>query len=203
MKTYKILLIRHGATLGNEEGLYIGVTDLSLTTNGINEIRRLKAKKIYPDVDIVFSASQKRSRETAEIIFPELLPISIDEFNEMNFGIFEGKNIVELSDDEDYKEWVLGKTDRPKGGESFKEFAARLCVGLRRAVQYMMDNEIFSAAAVVPGGAIMTLLSVCALPKAKSLQDYSADFGKGYVISITPNLYAKSGIVEVISGIDE
>ncbi len=203
MRTYKIHLLRHGETVGNEKGQYIGVTNSKLTTNGIKELERLVSKNIYPAVNTVFCAPHERAKNSAKIIFPDAEAVEIAEFGEMNFGEYEGKTMQELSDSPEYTDWVLGKTDRPKGGESFKEFAERLCIGLRKTVQYMMDNEIFEAAAVVPGGAIMTLLSVTALPRATSLRDYSAEYGKGYTVMVTPSLYAQSGIIEVISGIDE
>ena len=61
MRSYKVHFLRHGATLGNQEGLYIGVTDLKLTTNGINELKRLKNKGIYPNVPLVFSSPMTRA----------------------------------------------------------------------------------------------------------------------------------------------
>ena len=111
--------------------------------------------------------------------------------------------MAELSDDPDFQNWVLGKTDRPKGGESFHEFAERLALGLREAVQVMMDKGVYEASAVMHGGAIMTLLAISALPRRQALNEWAVGFGKGYTINITPSLYASSGIVEVIDIIDE
>lgn len=203
MRNYKIHLLRHGATKGNEEGLYIGVTDLNLTTNGINELKRLKNKGIYPNVPLVFSSPLTRAIESAKIFYPEITPHIIENFKETDFGEYEGKGMAELSDDPDFQAWVLGKTDRPKGGESFHEFAERLALGLREAVQVMMDKGVYEAAAVMHGGAIMTLLAISALPRRQALNEWAVGFGKGYTINITPSLYASSGIVEVIDIIDE
>lgn len=203
MKTYKIHFIRHGETLGNQEGLYIGVTDLELTTNGIKELKRLKNQNIYPPVPLVFSSPLKRAVNTAKILYENNEPYIIDNFKETNFGAFEGKSIEELSSDEDFKDWFLGKTDRPKGGESFREFATRLSLGLREALQVMMDKDVYEASCIMHGGAIMALLTTTALPRRQSLQDWACNFGKGYTISITPSLYAKSGIIEVIDIIEE
>lgn len=203
MRSYKIHFLRHGATLGNQEGLYIGVTDLKLTTNGINELKRLKNKGIYPNVPLVFSSPMTRALESAEIFYPEIKPYVIENFKETNFGEYEGKGMKELSSDPDFQAWVLGKTDRPKGGESFHEFAERLALGLREAVQVMMDKGVYEASAVMHGGAIMTLLAISALPRRQSLNEWACGYGKGFTVNITPSLYASSGIIEVIDIIDE
>ena len=203
MRSYKIHFLRHGATLGNEKGLYIGVTDLKLTTNGINELKRLKNKNIYPNVPLVFSSPLIRAKESCEILYPDITPHIIDNFRETDFGEYEGKGMKELSDDPDFQAWVLGKTDRPKGGESFHEFAERLALGLREAVQVMMDKGVYEATAIMHGGAIMTLLAISALPRRQSLNEWSCGYGKGFTVNITPSLYASSGIIEVIDIIDE
>ena len=203
MRSYKIHFLRHGATLGNEKGLYIGVTDLKLTTNGINELKRLKNKNIYPNVSLVFSSPLIRAKESCEILYPNVTPYIIENFKETNFGEYEGKGMKELSDDPEFQAWVLGKTDRPKGGESFHEFAERLALGLREAVQIMMDKGVYEASAVMHGGAIMTLLAISALPRRQSLNEWSCGYGKGFTVNITPSLYASSGIIEVIDIIDE
>jgi len=203
MRSYKIHFLRHGATLGNEKGLYIGVTDLKLTTNGINELKRLKNKNIYPNVPLVFSSPLIRAKESCEILYPDITPHIIDNFRETDFGEYEGKGMKELSDDPDYRNWVLGKTDRPKGGESFHEFAERLALGLREAVQVMMDKGVYEATAIMHGGAIMTLLAISALPRRQSLNEWACGYGKGFTVNITPSLYASSGIIEVIDIIDE
>jgi len=70
MRSYKIHFLRHGATLGNEKGLYIGVTDLKLTTNGINELKRLKNKNIYPNVPLVFSSPLSELKNLAKFYTP-------------------------------------------------------------------------------------------------------------------------------------
>lgn len=54
MKTYKIHLIRHGQTEANAKGLYIGMTDLPLSPEGLAELLTLKREYTYP-APLVFS----------------------------------------------------------------------------------------------------------------------------------------------------
>ena len=48
----------------------------------------------------------------------------------------------------------------------------------------------------------MTLLSVAALPRMKMAQ-WACGNGRGYTVSITPSLYQRSGVLEVVSEIPE
>ena len=202
MRTYKIHLIRHGMTEGNVSGQYIGLTDLKITTNGIIELENLKKEGIYPKCGLVFSSPLIRAVQTAELIFPEQTAIVNEKFREIDFGRFEGKTPMDLKDDPDYAKWVSGELPAAPEGESTVSFATRLCEGIGEVVRYMMREEVYSAAVVMHGGAIMTLLSVAAVPRAK-MAEWACGNGRGYTIQITPSLYQRSGILEVIGEIPE
>ncbi len=202
MRTYKLHFIRHGMTEGNLKGQYIGITDLKITTNGIKELETLKAQGIYPKCGLVFSSPLSRARETAEILYPAQEIISNDSFREIDFGDFEGKTAAELKDNPDYKKWIAGELAAAPGGETTIDFATRLCQGVQEVVHRMMKEGVYSAAIVMHGGAIMTLLSVAALPRAK-MSEWACGNGRGYTVQITPSLYQRSGLLEVIGEIPE
>lgn len=202
MRTYKLHLIRHGMTEGNLKGQYIGSTDVEITTNGINELEKLKNDRIYPKCDIVFSSPMKRAVKTAEIIFPDK-EINVNEnLREIDFGDFEGKTADELKDRQDHTDWISGKLPAAPGGESTVSFAARLCTGIGEIIREMMDKDVYSAGVVMHGGAIMTLLSVAAVPRRR-MAEWACGNGRGYTVRITPSLYQKSGILEVVAEIPE
>ena len=48
MQSYKICLIRHGITRANEEGLYVGKTDLPLSPSGLSRLIGRKKDSLYP-----------------------------------------------------------------------------------------------------------------------------------------------------------
>ena len=202
MRTYKLHLIRHGMTEGNAQGQYVGRTDLKITTNGIIELEKLRDEGIYPKCDLVFSSPLSRAVDTAKIIYPEKEILINKNFEEIDFGEFEGKTPEDLKDRQDYADWLAGKLPAAPGGENNVEFATRLCTGISETVRYMMDNECYSAAIVMHGGAIMTLLAVAALPRAK-MSEWACGNGRGYTIRITPSLYQRSGILEVVGEIPE
>ncbi len=197
MKTYKIHLIRHGLTEGNEQGLYIGNrTDLPLSQSGKRELINLRNEFEYPSVSKVYTSPLLRAKQSAEIIYPGFEPAVINELTEYDFGAFEGKTAAELEETEEYIDWTSGKIPAPPMGESNTEFTKRIALGFNEIVLDMMNEGIRSSAAIMHGGAIMMLLSACAVPRKRSLE-WASEPGRGFSVLVTPSLYHSSGIIEV------
>ena len=197
MKTYKIHLIRHGMTDANILGKYIGNrTDMPLSPEGVRELKNLKQNLEYPSVEAVYTSPMLRCRQTAAVLFEGFEEIPMDEFTEYDFGDFEGKTAEELEIVPEYLEWTSGKISAPPNGETTEDFVKRLALGLNMVVRDMMHKGIRESAIVMHGGAIMMLLSACAVPRRRSVE-WTSDNGRGYSLLITPSLYHSSGIVEV------
>ena len=197
MKTYKIHLIRHGLTEANIKGQYIGNrTDIPLSPGGTDELRMLRDTVDYPDIECLYTSPLLRCRETAGILYPDTGYKVIDEFTEYDFGEFEGKTAKELETQENFKLWAAGKIAEAPGGESTENFIKRLALGFRAVVEDMMNNGVSNAGVIMHGGAIMMLLSSCAVPRRKSVE-WQCDAGRGYSVMVTPSLYHSSGIIEV------
>ncbi|MBR2043191.1 MAG: histidine phosphatase family protein [Clostridia bacterium] len=196
MKTYKLYLIRHGATDGNARGEYIGVTDLALSLSGAAALANLKEKIDYPQVEKVYTSPLLRCRQTANILYPDIPAENVNDLMEYDFGEFEGKTALQLESNPDFYKWTSGQIASPPGGEDSTEFAKRICVGFHSVVEDMMANGIYKAAVIMHGGAIMTLLSCCALPRRRSLE-WTSEFGRGFEVIVTPSLYHSSGVIEV------
>ena len=197
MRTYKIHLIRHGLTEANIKGQYVGNrTDLPLCSEGMDELRLLRDTVDYPDIDRLYTSPLLRCKQTAEIIYPDTDYTVIDEFSEYDFGEFEGKTARELEKNENFSLWTSGKISAPPGGETTENFIKRLALGLRFTVEDMMKNGVYNAGAIMHGGAIMMLLSSCAVPRRQSVE-WQCENGRGYSVMITPSIYHSSGIIEV------
>ena len=197
MKTYKIHLIRHGMTDANVLGTYIGNrTDMPLSPEGVRELKNLKQNLEYPSVEAVYTSPMLRCRQTAAMLFEGFDAIPLDELTEYDFGDFEGKTAGELEISPEYLEWTSGKISAPPDGETTAAFVKRLALGLNMIVRDMMQKEIRESAVIMHGGAIMMLLSACAVPRRRSVE-WTSDNGRGYSLLITPSLYHSSGIVEV------
>ena len=120
----------------------------------------------------------------------------IDEFAEYDFGAFEGKTARELEQDGNFALWTSGKISAPPGGESTDNFIRRLALGFRAVVEDMMREGAGSAGVIMHGGAVMMLLSSCAVPRRKSVE-WQCENGRGYSVTVTPSIYHSSGVIEV------
>lgn len=173
-KVMKIIFIRHGKTVGNLEKRYIGTTDESLCDDGIAEIKAIN----YPDVQQVICSPLKRCTETAELIYPRITPILCDDLRECDFGDFENKNYLELSNNPDYQRWVdsNGKLPFPNG-ESHEHFKARCVSAFEKLI---VNNQNIDTAFVVHGGTIMAILDKYAVPKG-NFYDFQVKNGCGFI----------------------
>ncbi len=183
----RLTLIRHGATLSNKEGRYLGKTDEALSTEGIQTLEKAVADGNYPIADVLFSGPMKRCLETAQILYPGQAPIFIPEWTEMDFGAFEGHNYQELTGNPDYQRWIdSGGTLPFPEGESREEFIRRSIAGYENMLHHMKSvwersavsgQGARSVSAVVHGGTIMALLSHFL---GGEYFDYQVKCGQGY-----------------------
>ena len=180
----RLVLIRHGATESNKERRYLGKTDEALSKEGIDELNKAKLAGYYPKVRYVFSSPMKRCIQTAGILYPGKEPVIIPEWEEMDFGIFEGKNYIELQDNARYQEWINSNGTLPfPEGESREAFSRRCDIGFRRMTELLFDLmeqdscEEKAVAAIVHGGTIMSLLSQYG---GGNYFDYQVSNGDGY-----------------------
>lgn len=94
MKGYRISIIRHGRTEANDNGVYIGSTDLPLSAKGAGELAAKTDEFDYPAVHRVYSSPLKRCTETAEILFPDTELVISEGFRELDLGDFEEKALT-------------------------------------------------------------------------------------------------------------
>lgn len=177
-----LVMIRHGATKSNREHRYLGKVDEPLSEEGIEELSRYKNAQCYPTVDYLFASPMKRCIQTAEILYPNLQPVWIADWKEMDFGAFEGKNYMELQGDRRYQAFVDSNGTLPfPDGESQEAFIMRCYKGFQGMLQELqrMDghNERKKTGMIVHGGTIMALLSSMG---GGDYFDYQAANGKGY-----------------------
>lgn len=154
----EIVWIRHGKTEGNKEKRYIGRTDQPLSEEGIAGIKENLGR--YPSVEKVYASPMKRTRQTAELIYPGQAPELVDGLREMDMGVFEGKNHAELKNRPSYILWVAtrGKISIP-GGESMKDFGKRTMDAFTQVLGDMQAEGIKRSAVVAHGGTIMSIVS--------------------------------------------
>lgn len=181
-----LVLIRHGATKANKEHRYLGKTDEPLSEEGIEELFRYRNAQCYPTVDYLFASPMKRCIQTAEILYPNLPPVWIAEWKEMDFGAFEGKNYMQLRNDKRYQAFVDSNGTLPfPDGESREDFIMRCEKGFQRMLCELkrMDDkrEGKTTGMIVHGGTMMALLSSLG---GGDYFDYQTANGKGYTCTL-------------------
>lgn len=176
----KVIIIRHGKTQSNIERRYMGCrTDEDLLET---EKLSLQDPGIADDDLLIISSPMKRSLQTAHIFFPGREILVADDLREMDFGIFEGKNYMDLSGDPDYQAWVdSGCTSRIPGGESMDSFIKRTMTGFREAVRTAIDKRAATLCIVAHGGSIMSVMYSLF---GGNYYDYYTQNGDGYIFRL-------------------
>ncbi len=152
----KIYFIRHGATKGNTERRYVGVTDEELLPGSRAELLQITA----PSVNSVYISPMKRCRETAAALYPDIEPVVISEFRECNFGDFEYKNYDELKDNKEYTRLIeSGGLSGFPNGEKRHDFQKRCIEGFAKIPVSGEDITV-----IAHGGTIMAIFDEYALP---------------------------------------
>lgn len=170
----RLLFIRHGATAGNLEKRYVGSTDEPLCDVGIAQVKALR--KYNFQADYLYVSPMLRTRQTAELLFPQKRYMLVNDFRETNFGLFEGKTAAELSSSMEYQMWIESMCYDPiPQGESATDLKARCCSAFEEIMKSIPDNSC--VAFVVHGGVIMSILETYAHPK-KGFYDYHIGNGK-------------------------
>ncbi len=184
----KMVLLRHSITEGNQKKRYIGVTDEPLCPEGI----RLLEEHYYPETEHIFVSPMRRCVETARLIYPQRAFHIIEELAECDFGDFENKNYLELSDNPDYQRWVdSGGTLPFPNGESREIFRWRTLRGFQKAVCHCIDQKIRSAAIITHGGNIMTVMEEYVARPKKDYYQWHVENGCGYVVELDMELWKK------------
>lgn len=203
MKGYRISMLRHGRTRGNDQGLYIGKTDLPLTEEGKEELRDLYASYEYPRVHRVYSSPLERAVQSAEILFPDTDITIAEDLREMDFGVFEGLPAEELVKLDSYRKWLKGGLDNPApNGESMREVMVRCYSAMNAIILDMMKNGITHAGIMTHSGILMNTLSCFGLPKMKPME-FNCRMGFGYEIMVTANMWQNGNTFEILGRIPE
>jgi probable phosphoglycerate mutase len=121
--------LRHGQTDWNLQNKAMGITDIPLNQQGIEQAKKARHLLANAQIDTICYSPLLRSKLTAEI-FNEILNckmIAIDELKEFNLGIYAGTII-----DDWFHEWLNGAA-LPEG-ELFVDFKSRCIRGINKAL---------------------------------------------------------------------
>ena len=146
-KNTKIILIRHGQSLGNAANIYLGHTNWDLSEVGYEQANTAAESIKDMEISAVYSSSLIRAHNTAlpHAKLRGLEVIDDDELKEIYIGDWEGMPVPELKKKE---EFIHGWTENfgtfcPPNGESVPHAAER------------MYNAVLKIAKRHPGGTVL------------------------------------------------
>ncbi|HEY4948063.1 MAG TPA: histidine phosphatase family protein [Acidimicrobiales bacterium] len=118
-----LILIRHGESTGNADGLLLGRLDAPLTERGLAQARTLGPS--VTGASRIISSPLARARVTAEALGTGL-PVEIDErWIEVDYGEFDGRPLGAVPA-EVWARWRKDPDFRPPGGETLAEAGTRV-----------------------------------------------------------------------------
>ena len=157
----RVFMVRHGATLLSAEDRFAGVTNVELSDEGREQVRRLSERLSAEKIASVYASPLGRTVETARILAaPHNLPVqTCDGFREISHGHWEGmtRREVEKKFPEEMAEWEKDPyTFAPEGGESGLAVTARALPAL---IDLVREHPAENILIVSHKGTIRLLLS--------------------------------------------
>jgi probable phosphoglycerate mutase len=154
----RLIFVRHGETHKNVAKVLHGTKDdAPLNGTGRRQAEISAGALTKMNVSVVYSSTELRARETAQIIGKvcNIPTIYIDNFRERSWGVFEGRPWSDVIK-------VLGPLTledrfryKPEEGESWQEVEERLVLEVKRILN---NNPKKNAVIVTHGGTIRTLI---------------------------------------------
>jgi 2,3-bisphosphoglycerate-dependent phosphoglycerate mutase len=182
----KLILVRHGKSTWNKEGLWTGQQDVDLTEEGYQEAERAGEALRDIDIDVAYVSGLKRVQETLNSVMRGMGVDAIEtrvapELLERSYGIFTGKNkwqVKEEIGEEEFHKIRRGWDTPIPEGESLKEV-------FDRAVPYYEESirpELQAGKTVIISGHGNTLRALIKhLEGLDEQQVCELEFGTGEV----------------------
>ena len=126
----QLILVRHGETLHNVNGLAQGWQDSPLSDLGQQQVARLARRVGELKPDALYSSPLMRAVTTAEAIrgVTGLSIQLLDGLREMNYGGWEGRRFLDVrrDDQETFRQWTSDPSFPSPGGESHNQVLERV-----------------------------------------------------------------------------
>tara|TARA_B100001250_G_scaffold408489_1_gene430993 strand:- start:387 stop:1034 length:648 start_codon:yes stop_codon:yes gene_type:complete len=134
MNRGKLILVRHGLSVYNDQNRFTGWKDVDLNEQGVKEAKQAVTLLEKVNFDMAFTSKLKRANDTLDLILKginqESIPIEKDlALNERDYGDLVGQNKAEAAKefgDEQVQIWRRSYDIPPPGGESLKDTADRV-----------------------------------------------------------------------------
>ena len=153
----RLVLVRHGETVGNSGARLVGSGDPSLSAEGRDQMHRARAALAGQVVDLVVSSPARRAFQSAMVLTGGASIRLEPDFREIHFGRWEGRSLAEIesADPVLFQQWrELPPDFEYPGGELRAAFRARVQRGLDR----VLASRAMGALLVVHKGVIRAIV---------------------------------------------
>ena len=127
-----LILVRHGESTGNADGLLLGRIDAPLTAQGAAQARAVG--RVLSGVSRLISSPLDRAHRTAEALGTGLAVEVDDRWIEVDYGEYDGRPLRAVPE-EVWARWRSDPDFRPPGGETLARGGHQGPVGLRGVVR--------------------------------------------------------------------
>ena len=142
MNSGKLVLVRHGLSVYNEQNRFTGWRDIELNSQGIDEAKQAVRLLNNLEFDLAFTSDLIRAQDTLRIILEGIgqtdIPIEKNmALNERDYGDLVGRNKAEAAEEfgaEQVHIWRRSYDVPPPGGESLKGTDDRVIPYLRNVI---------------------------------------------------------------------
>lgn len=185
-----LYLIRHGLPAFEGEKRCIGATDLPLSEEGREQMRRVRERLQHANIRRIYVSPMARTRESAQIISGGYIPVTeVPELQEIHMGCWENLTFSEIREryPEDYEARGKNFADfKPEGGETFRECRRRAYLAYRRILTEADGN----IAIVAHAGLNRALISLLEDRSLSEVMEIPQAYGSVYHWNIGPRLGA-------------
>ncbi len=144
-----IYLFRHGPTYYNEDKIFTGWKDSKLSRNGIKEAKIIAEKLRHKKIEVAFSSSLSRSRDTLKEVLSyhkECKKVILDDrIIERSYGKLEGKHhktIIDKYGRKQFDMWHRSYNVRPPRGESIRDVEKRVVLFIRDLIKMIKKDKV-------------------------------------------------------------
>ncbi len=151
----KLILVRHGESLGNYEDKFLGHTDLDLSPTGYKQAEFVREYFSKVHIDKIYSSDLLRAYNTiiSTAQEKEIPVIKSENLREIYAGEWENMTFDDLCTkfDEEYRVWRenIGLAICT-GGESVKDLQVRICKELKKICDENPDKTVCIATHATP-----------------------------------------------------
>ena len=182
MSLQRLVLVRHGETVGQSSIRYYGATDLPLSDSGREQMARVRDALAGERFDGVYTSGLLRTIAAARIIAPDVPAHMMSGFNEINFGQWEGLTREEIAvrDPHRYREWRASVHEFSyPDGDTVSAFRARVAATMHAWVRRAPERALV----IVHRGIISTFLSELLQLTADKRAALPIDLGSIHVLA--------------------